>query len=409
MTNQFIHIDGFPRVSRDAPHQTARGMIEELTREVKASQHIEIDHVWGARLIYGDDPYALLDLAEQQAATAVDRRGFALKENSNIIFISVASYHLSRDERFADESWHEAYLAWRDRVIAFSRSCWRGLKISIVEHVDEDKLHLHIIVVPPLRANCQLDVGAAHPGFGAVERVLDRQSRDRGTIETTKREIKQRQRSAYCHVMRKFQDQYNLEVGAASGQSRLSKSPRGRVTREQALTGQAQRERHINLNFQEREILVDQLDLQRREAALAANEARLSLEKARLAEEAKTLVAERQRLLVMKAQNEALRYARPVEIKSGIGQPEPASEGWQQSPALQSTAESAASNDYAIEEFPTPSRFSSRAHAGEVQPLAGTPTPVPRQPQPGPIADQSYSDPVEPIHDGDDPSPRMAA
>jgi hypothetical protein len=408
MTSQFIHIDGWPRVSRDAPHQTARGMIEELTREVKASQHIEIDHVWGARLAFGDDPYRLLELAEQQAEMSVDRRGFTIKKTSNIIFIAVASLALTRDERLADDGWEEAYLAWRERVIAFSRSRWRGLKIAIMEHVDEDKLHLHIAIVPRLRANRQLDVGAVHPGFGAVERVLDRQSRDRGSVETTPREIKKRQKRAYCHAMRGFQDDFHREVGAASGQARLSNSPRTRIAREQALISQSQRQRHIDLNFQEREILVDQFDLQRREAALAANEARLQRENEQMVAERLALREERQRLEVTKAQSDALRFARPVQIPSGIGQREPASTRWQH-PPLHSTAASATASDYEIEEFPTPARFSSRVHAGKVQPLVGTPTPVPRQPQPGPIADQSYSDPIEPIHDGDDPSPRMAA
>lgn len=238
MTPQFVHIDGFPRVSRDAPHRSARGMIAELAREADASQHIGTNDAFGARLIYGNDPYELLDLAEQQAAKAVDRRGFKLKKNSNIIFIAVASYPLTRDERLADDGWGEAYLAWRERVIACSRSRWRGLKISIAEHVDEDKLHLHIIVVPPLRANCQLDVGAIHPGFGAVERVLDRQLRDRGSVETTPREIKKRQRTAYCCAMRGFQDDFHREVGAASGHARLSNSPRNRMAREQALISQ---------------------------------------------------------------------------------------------------------------------------------------------------------------------------
>jgi hypothetical protein len=74
MTTQFIHIDGFAQVSRDAPHRSSRGMIAELSREAHASQHIEFEHACGARLIFGDDPYELLKLAEKQAADAASER-----------------------------------------------------------------------------------------------------------------------------------------------------------------------------------------------------------------------------------------------------------------------------------------------------------------------------------------------
>lgn len=143
---------------------------------------------------------------------------------------------------------------------------------------------------------------------------------------------------------------------------------------------------------------------------LAANEARLSLEKARLAEEANGLVAERQRLVVVKAQIEALRLARPVEIPSGIGRTQVASAHSQQTPPLQSTTRSAVSNEYLPEECPRPARFSAQATRNANQPLAENSRPFSqyRQHLP-PVTKREQSVAIEPKGDDDDTSSRMVA
>jgi hypothetical protein len=184
-------------------------------------------------------------------------------------------------------------------VVAWAQRHWRGLRIAIVEHVDEDKIHLHIVIVPPVLANGRLDTGTAHPGFGAVSKVLDRQAREFKLSEATPREIKARQRRAYCHAMREFQNDFHRHVGHASGQARLSNSPRSRVTREQALVAQAQRQRNHDLNLSERDLVVDRFQMNSREAAVAEAEARIARQAAEVLAQLNALKAERQRLAVL--------------------------------------------------------------------------------------------------------------
>jgi hypothetical protein len=370
VTAQFIHIDSFPRVSRDAPHRTARGMIAELAREAYASQHINSDHAYGARLIFGNDPYELLHLAEKQADQAVDRRGFQIKKTSNIIFIAVASYPLSQAERSADDGWNEAYMAFCDRVVSWSKRAWNGLRIAIVEHVDEDKIHLHIVVVPRMTADHQIDISSAHPGFGAVAKVIDRQVGAEDPVVATPREKKARQRSAYCHAMRAFQDDFHRQVGAASGQDRLSSTPRNRIAREQALTSQAQRQRHLDLNLQERDVIVDRFQLEQREASIAAREAQLKLERQQMAAERSALEAERLRIKMTITAGETLRQIQSLKSINANNQDEGASAQFPDDANLNQPSQVPSTPQFDVEEFPKPARKLVQANEKRTSQLA---------------------------------------
>jgi hypothetical protein len=331
-------------------------MIAELAREARASQHIKIDHAYGARLIYGDDPYELLELAEKQANQAVDRRGFKIKKTSNIIFIAVVSYPLSRVERSADDGWNEAYMAFCDRVASWSKQFWKGLRIAIVEHVDEDKIHLHIVVVPRITADHQIDIASAHPGFAAVARVLNRQAGTPGSVVATPRQKKARQKRAYCHAMRAFQDDFHHYVGAASGQNRLSNSPRSRIARDQALTSQGQRQRHLDLNEQERDVIVVRFQLEQREASIAAREAQLKLERQQMAAERSALEAERLRIKMTITAGETLRQIQTMKSINANNQNDAARAQSLDDANLNQPSQVLSTPQFDVEEFPKPAR-----------------------------------------------------
>jgi hypothetical protein len=73
----------------------------------------------------------------------------------------------------------EAYLAWRELTVAFAfeEARRRNLEVlSIVEHVDEEHPHVHVLCVP---LNPQLNAKLSHPGHVASVR-RQKQAKERG-------------------------------------------------------------------------------------------------------------------------------------------------------------------------------------------------------------------------------------
>jgi hypothetical protein len=236
-------------------------------------------HVTGnvaVECLLGEDPMVLAQFAMNQARGARNQgkvKPGRLSPTASSFFGAVASFPESSRQRSNDPSFIERYYEWRERLIAWILKRWGEFRISVIEHRDEEYWHAHILIAPPMDDQGRLLVGLVHPGYAA------RGDLERAGHSSASANI------AYKAAMRDLLDEYHREVGASSGHARKSNQPRQRLSRVQVLVDRRQREKEIDLREQERDLIVAQDGLQRRELTTTAQtDALLTTERNLIAE-----------------------------------------------------------------------------------------------------------------------------
>jgi hypothetical protein len=198
-------------------------------------------------LLFGVYPEDLIADALGLAALALDAQGRALRQDGSVLVAGVVSYpQLSRDTP-RDPIDMDVYGLWRTETRDWLAEQFGDNLRSVVEHVDEDRFHLHFYVIPSLNPDRTLNWERAHPGLAAKRRAA--------AAGKNKRE----QERCYRAAMRDFQDEFFSQISLHHGHSRYG-AKRERVSRiERAAQKRIEAEReemHDRLRIQEHEVFL---------------------------------------------------------------------------------------------------------------------------------------------------------
>ena len=220
--SQFNHLGGCGRSPRkNAPKWSCiAGITREGARIPGASNHIKYPST--PKLLYGCSPLEAGRLATERADQAYDhgRRPRRLRRDGIALLAGVASYPVPRQVVENDPGEKEVYLRWRKLTLAWLIQIFGVHLLSVVEHADENFLHLHYYVVPKLRPDGRLDLHEIHPGR--------RMKADAAAAGASKKD----QDAAYRSAMARWQDDYWYEVSRHFGHGRYGPK-RARVSRMQ--------------------------------------------------------------------------------------------------------------------------------------------------------------------------------
>jgi hypothetical protein len=196
------------------------GITSEGARVPTASNHIK--YRCEARILHGDSPLEAGRLATERANQAFDhgRRRRRLRRDGIALLAGVVSYPVPRQCVNDDPCDQDVYGWWRAMTVDWLVAQFGDHLHSVVEHTDEEFLHLHFYVVPLLGPNLRLDMREIHPG--------ERMKADAAEAGACKKF----QDAAYRSGMSRWQDDYWVEVGKNFGHDRYGPR-RQRVNRMQ--------------------------------------------------------------------------------------------------------------------------------------------------------------------------------
>ena len=218
MFSQFIHLGAYgakPRAGE--PHWACiEGITEEGARVPKASRHLA--YRGKPTLLCGVPPGEAGWCALALAPEARDAKGRRLRCDGALLVAGIASYPMLRRFVNDDPVEQDIYAHWRDTTLKWLQTMFGEHLRSVVEHDDEEFLHLHFYVVPKLLPGGQLDLPAFHPG-----REMKAAAAEAGAS-------KKNQDCAYRRGMERFQDDYHFAVGRIFGHARFG-AKRRRVSR----------------------------------------------------------------------------------------------------------------------------------------------------------------------------------
>jgi hypothetical protein len=222
--SQFHHLGGFGRSPRkNAPQWSCiAGITREGARIPGAANHIKYPST--PKLLYGCSPLEAGRLAAERADQAYDhgRRRRGLRRDGIALLAGVASYPVLRKLVESDAAEKEAYMRWCAMTLLWLIQQFGEHLLSVVEHADENFLHLHYYVVPKLRPDGRLNLHEIHPGRRA--------KRDAAEVDACKKY----QDAAYRSAMARWQDDYWYEVSRNFGHGRYGPK-RARISRMQRL------------------------------------------------------------------------------------------------------------------------------------------------------------------------------
>ncbi|MDH6688814.1 hypothetical protein AB7M56_000828 [Bradyrhizobium elkanii] len=220
---QFNHVEPYSRKGAHRKNSTKRkcsmfDIRDEMIRAPHACDHVTDPQP--PNLIFGFPPGEAFDMAAARAAQAVDKIGRRLRPEALVVLVGVATWpdltaHVQQDAEARD-----LYVQWRDATVAWLQSQWGDRLVTVVEHMDELRPHVHYIVLPELEPDNRLRIASVHPGFRAAANCADAGGKPR------------EQSKAYKAAMTAFQDCYYEDVGVCFGLFRIG--PRlQRLTREE--------------------------------------------------------------------------------------------------------------------------------------------------------------------------------
>lgn len=185
------------------------------------------------RILHGPEPkdlWAWYEAHKRRAAEntmpyVVKKTGRISRRKQDVriptVLAEVMSYPGPPDDQDA------TYVEWRRLCVARLRRIHGELLVSVLEHTDEVHGHLHALVAHPDGS----PVRALHPGHRAADRI----KAEGGTFKE--------QQASYRAGLQDFQSDFYSLVGFPAGLSRLSASPKARVSYQQAQANrQAERE-----------------------------------------------------------------------------------------------------------------------------------------------------------------------
>lgn len=217
----FNHVEAFARSGPHRKNSRERkdamwDIRDEMVRAPHACSHVADPQP--PNVVFGMHPNAAFALAADRAGQAVDKIGRRLPPQALVVLAGVATWPVTTAVVSRDSEAQDLYLKWRTATIAWLQSVWGDRLTSVVEHLDEERPHLHYVVVPEVDPNRHLRIESVHAGFrGSTEC-----ERAGGTPREQKR--------AYQREMERFQDDYYYQVGVRFGLTR--KGPRRqRLTR----------------------------------------------------------------------------------------------------------------------------------------------------------------------------------
>jgi hypothetical protein len=223
MAYQFIHVEAYGRHGAHLKNSKKRkpsmfGIRDEMIRAPHACSHVI--NPQPPKVLFGLSPAAAFDLAAGRGAHAVDKIGRRLRPEALVALVGAATWPVLTADVKRDPEALDRYLRWRDATLAWLQSQWGNLLVSVVEHMDELRPHLHFVVVPEVDLDNRLRIASVHAGHRAATNCKDAGGKPR------------EQSKAYMEAMKAFQDCYYNEVAVRFGLTRIG--PRlQRLTRDE--------------------------------------------------------------------------------------------------------------------------------------------------------------------------------
>ncbi|GEP07198.1 hypothetical protein [Methylobacterium oxalidis] len=172
-------------------------------------------------LLHGMAPADLPAQLEARIAAAVEvtktGKKRRIRSTLHVLMGAIFSFPALISELQADPALFERLAQWRELTIAWAKRQWGEQIWCIVQHVDENRPHLHVVAVSD---DASLRAKLLHPGWVAKERVL----KERLAAGASYREALHSADIAYRRAMRAILDDYHTHVGQPCHLSRLIKA-----------------------------------------------------------------------------------------------------------------------------------------------------------------------------------------
>jgi hypothetical protein len=211
---QFFHMETYAiKPKKGTLRPSAEAVARECQRAEKSFPHIK--NPIEPELLYGVQPLDALAQTRELIKDCKDYLGRKLRTDSQVISMGVASINVDSN----DEAWEsDEVKKWIQDTTNFLKNRFGESFVSLLAHKDEEKCHLHMVILPKMSADGSLDLNSFHPGLAA----------QRASKATTKKA----KDHAYKEAMRLLQDEYYEAVGIKNGQLRYGPRRR-RLTRKE--------------------------------------------------------------------------------------------------------------------------------------------------------------------------------
>lgn len=224
---QFIHIETYSKKSAkkadkknhssDVRQTNVKGVLSEARRDDGFTSHIDV--VEAPTTLYGCSIDELEALADEYHANGytVDKNGVQKKLRSDASILLAGVVSIKRE----DEDCWDKYK--KDTIEYLKNKYDKNLK-CVIEHTDEKNPHLHFYVV----ADSGENINDFHNGKLAVSKLS--------------KEEKKNQKTVYTKAMTEFQDDFYNTVSKNYGFDRLGIKPRKRMSRDEYLKYEAEKQ-----------------------------------------------------------------------------------------------------------------------------------------------------------------------
>lgn len=215
--SQFINLGAYGRKPRagEPDWSCIEGITEEGARVPKASRHLSYRGT--PKVLLGISPIEAGRIAIERSLVALDRANKRLRRDGVALLAGVASYPIPK-QCLSEAGERDVYDHWCNSVIDWLIEQFGAHLLSVVEHNDEEFMHLHFYVVPQLLANGRLNVNDIHPG-----RIVKVAAEEAGASQKD-------QDAAYRRSMERWQSTFHWDVSRLFGHARFS-AKRARVSR----------------------------------------------------------------------------------------------------------------------------------------------------------------------------------
>jgi hypothetical protein len=212
MGYQYLHIEAYGREGAHKRNSSARkssmnDIRDEMIRAPHACSHVAEPQ--SPHILFGATPDEAFALANERAASAVDKRNYKLRCDAPVVIVGVASWPKLAIDINNDPEALKRYQQWREETLSWLKREWGDDLKCVVEHLDEDRPHIHFVAVPKLAPDRRLRIANIHPGHRAAERAAEAGGNGRD------------QKKAYKEAMARLQDDYCERVSVKFGLLRI--------------------------------------------------------------------------------------------------------------------------------------------------------------------------------------------
>jgi len=209
---QFYHFETYPLHSTKSKKAFSQ-ITKEFMRNPVAIPHVE--NPKSPVIRYGVDAYAAEQIIKERIEKAKDKMGRKIRKDAQVCVSSVVSFpsELAQDNQ-------PFYENWVSKNIDYFKAKYGENLLSVIEHLDEEHPHLHIIVSVP---NSTEFGGAA---IGTIHEPIRRRDEQKGSKAKV---------VAFSEAAREMQDDYFNQVSVKFGLLRTGPK-RKRLTRKEYVT-----------------------------------------------------------------------------------------------------------------------------------------------------------------------------